>query len=171
MSTERRDERMQQSEETATTHTPRPDLDRSLYRAVRSTLDNNRDIDAFDLTVGVDAGTVELGRSVGSYSERMAAEELARGIPGVTRVENGVTVRPFGADWAIQDANIAATIHDALAAIGNAVDFTGVTYDVFCHVVTLDGTTRGAADRARVRHVVEQLPGVDFVRNRIEVES
>ncbi len=162
---------MQQCEETATTHTLRPDLDESLGRVVRSTLDNNRDIDAFDLTVDVDAGTVELGGSVGSYSERMAAEELARGIPGVARVENSIRVRPFGAHWAIQDEHIAASIHDALAAIGNAVDISGVTYAVFCHVVTLDGTTRDAAGRARVRHVVEQLPGVDFVRNRIEVES
>jgi osmotically-inducible protein OsmY len=136
--------------------------------AVENALRANPDVDAVEIDIAVEAGCVHLAGKVGSYAERTEAEQIASEIPGVTAVDNGIRVRPHGANWAISDDQIAESIGRVLAEI-RSIDVSTVEFDVSCHVATLNGSVRSAADRADVRHAVELLPGVDFVRNLIEV--
>ena len=153
---------------TAMSRTDRHDGERDISAAVQAALHTSPDIDAFDVNVTADAGCVRLTGKVGSYAERSEAEQIANELAGVTSVENHIQVRPYGAMWAISDSRIADSIAGALATIPS-VDASAVDYDVSCHVVTLNGFVHSAAERAAVRHAVEILPGVDFVRNLIEV--
>lgn len=143
----------------------------ALLKEVDAVIRNHPGIDAFGLSINVDGDSVLLAGTVGSYSERIIAQELAQGVPGVGKVVNGIQVRPFGTDWAIRDDQIASAIAKALATLANRADVSGVTYGVFCHVVTLKGSATSASDRALIRHAVETLPGVDFVDNHIALLS
>lgn len=50
------------------------------------------DLDAAAVTVTTDGGTVKLGGKVKAYAERGVAERAAWSAPGVTRVEDNITI-------------------------------------------------------------------------------
>jgi osmotically-inducible protein OsmY len=50
------------------------------------------DLDAAAVTVTTDGGTVKLGGKVKAWAERGVAERAAWSAPGVTRVEDNITI-------------------------------------------------------------------------------
>jgi len=71
---------------------PAADLNRPLVDRVRRALVNDREIPANDIDVSANGGVVSLWGKVASARERQRAEEIARGVEGVQRVENKLTV-------------------------------------------------------------------------------
>jgi osmotically-inducible protein OsmY len=141
--------------------------DQQLRSRLRDAFDTDPALDAFQLAVDVHDGIARLHGVVGSYAEKLEAFSIARRMADVRDVVNDLSVRPYGADWRITDRQIT---DDVRTRIGLALVETGeVDFSVDHHVVTLSGLVPTVEERALVRHLVETVPGVDFVDNDIEV--
>jgi osmotically-inducible protein OsmY len=143
--------------------------DDKLRSAVQSAINASPDIDSLVVTVGCENGTVTLGGEVGSFAERVGAGELVAGIAGVLSVQNNITVRPYGSDWAITDGKIRKAIDNALAVGFPELPQGSIGIDVSYHVVTLTGSVPSVEDRGLIRHIVEGVRGVDFVDNQLGI--
>jgi hyperosmotically inducible periplasmic protein len=71
---------------------PAADPNKVLVERVRQALVSDREIAANDIDVSAKGGVVSLWGKVGSAREIQRAQEVARGIPGVQRVENNLKV-------------------------------------------------------------------------------
>lgn len=70
---------------------------RALRRRVYGAIAKNKDIDAGNISVVAKDGAVKLTGTVGDASQVNRVAEIVRGVPGVTSVTNGLTVKkPFG---------------------------------------------------------------------------
>lgn len=144
-----------------------PRSDASLRKHVRAALDECPDLDPFVVTVQVTEGVVTLSGELNSYAERLRAANLASAVPGVTNVDNRLTVRPYGAEWKMADEDIAKEVARTIAESELPTD--DISFDVNQHVVTLCGQLRSPVERAKLRHAVESVRGVHFVENLVQV--
>jgi len=141
--------------------------DQLLRTRLRDAIDADPDVDAFELAIDVADGIVRLHGTVGSFAEKLEAVTVARGTADVRDVVDDLTVRPYGERWRTTDQQIA---DDVRARLGIALVESGeVDYTVDHHVVTLTGRVPSLEERALIRHVVETVPGVDFVENEVRV--
>lgn len=66
--------------------------DRAVSRAVSSALSADEDIGSFSIAVSTSAGKVRLSGTVDSFEARDRAVALARGVDGVTAIDNQIRV-------------------------------------------------------------------------------
>jgi osmotically-inducible protein OsmY len=66
----------------------------NLKQKIEEALVRSAEMDAQRITVDVDGSKIILGGTVRSWAERQVAERVAWSAPGVTSVENRITVRP-----------------------------------------------------------------------------
>lgn len=146
-------------------------LDAEVELKVVSTLKSARDLDAFAIGVRSSDRVVTLTGTVGTYAERVGAEEITAGCEGVGRVDNSLVVRAYGTDWTVTDDELVERIRATLRVLAPDTDVSDLRFSVKFRVVRLHGRVATVADRACVRHAIESLPGVDFVTNYIEANE
>ena len=122
-----------------------------------------------DISVRSEEGIVTLMGFVDSYARKMAAQEAARRVAGVTDVANEIEVRI--ADNAVRsDSDIARAARNALEWDALLPDERIVSI-VSEGVVTLEGEVDRLSERADAEFVVRRLSGVQRVINKIAVRS
>jgi hyperosmotically inducible periplasmic protein len=68
--------------------------DSAITATVKSRFIENKDVDASSIKVETLKGTVMLSGFAKNATEKNMAQVIARGVNGVTSVENGIAVRP-----------------------------------------------------------------------------
>lgn len=128
-----------------------PPSDETIAARVADTLLWHPDIDSSEITQAADAGWVRLKGSVGSYWQKILAEEVVSSLGGVLGVQNELAVVP---SRDITDQSIADAIVSAMER-NSYVDPEQVNVRVDNAVVTLSGQVpnltayRAAYDTAR----------------------
>lgn len=170
---------------TAQTKTPtaaaaRPS-DSSLTDRIQFRLDTDSTLKKYDVKVKVDDGIAMLSGQVATAAQKAEAARLAQ-VTGVRRVESDITVTP-DADKTLTERSKAglsktgAKIDDAWITtkvkwffIGeDALKDSDINVDTQDKVVTLKGTVRTAAGKARAETLARQTEGVTRVVNDLTV--
>jgi hyperosmotically inducible periplasmic protein len=114
------------------------------------------------------AGVITLRGLVSSAAERSAAEEIAKGIGGVTAVNNALQVVPDDQRKVVEakDEGIAKAIKGRLEKDSTLKD-AGISVRSDNSVVTLMGTAPDRKLKAHASDVVRGVPGVRAVRNEL----
>jgi osmotically-inducible protein OsmY len=73
-------------------------VQRDVRRRIVEALHRNASIDARQITVAISGDKAVLAGSVGTWLQRESAERAAADAPGITHVENRITVEPRAAD-------------------------------------------------------------------------
>ena len=107
------------------------------------------------VTVSIEGGVATLTGTVGSQADSDAAEAAALTIPGVTSVNNQLTV----------ESDPGADLTAAVSGIA------GVTASLNVGVATLEGTVGSSADRDAAEAAAAAVAGVDSVDNQLFVDN
>lgn len=70
--------------------------DKTLQHSVRSALNDNAEYKFDQVNVDIYRGTCQLSGFVDTQAQKDQAEKLAKGVQGVTSVDNNITVRAAG---------------------------------------------------------------------------
>jgi osmotically-inducible protein OsmY len=150
-----------------------PDASRSdieLVHAISGALVESPALDTSAIRVAADAGRVRLTGRVSTHAQRLAAATIVSGVPGVTHVDNQLTIGELDLDAAhATDDDLTDAVARSIAA--STVGVADVRFEVRQRVVTLHGRVGAERDRAALRHAIEQVPGVHFVDNQLELEA
>ncbi len=124
-------------------------------------------IDEADVGVAVHEGIVTLAGSVGSYAERLAAQEAAHRVAGVRDVANEIQVRIPGSHVRT-DEDIARAVRHAL--VWNVlVPAEAIESTVTSGWVTLEGSVTTWRQRIDAESAIRYLPGVKGIVNNIHI--
>jgi osmotically-inducible protein OsmY len=96
--------------------------------------------------------------------QQRAATDSVRFLAGVRGVTNDIFVKPTARPEAVKDAIEKALVRNA------AIDAENVKVDTAGGAVTLSGSVRSWGDRYQAAATAWNAPGVDSVRNDINVE-
>lgn len=112
-------------------------------------------------------GIVTLTGTVGDESRRTLAEETAAGLPGVTRVDNRLTVKAAAGNessdsWIGRKVTLALLFHRNVSAGATSVE-------VKDGVVTLKGAASSTAEKELAAEYAKDIDGVKEVRNEMTV--
>lgn len=124
------------------------------------------------INVDAEGGVVTLRGKVGSPEEKKTAEEVAKGIEGVTRVKNHLEVVPSAEKEAVnrKDDEITKAVKDRLAKDAQLKDSSvGVRSDN--GIVTLTGDAKDLDARARASQLARGVDGVKAVKNELKEKS
>lgn len=67
--------------------------DTAITAKVKAQMAKDKEVSAMDVSVNTDQGVVRLSGVVKSAAEKQRAEQVARGVEGVRRVDNALVVR------------------------------------------------------------------------------
>lgn len=114
------------------------------------------------------AGVITLRGLVSSPAERSAAEEIARGISGVTAVSNALQIVPDDQRKVVQakDEGIEKAVKGRLEG-DTSLKEAGISVRSDNSVVTLMGTAPDRKSKAHASDVVRSVPGVRAIRNEL----
>jgi osmotically-inducible protein OsmY len=165
-----------QSAATATRPTDSALADRIAFR-----LDTSATLKKYDIKVKVDDGIAMLSGQVGTAAQKAEAARLAQ-VTGVRRVESDITVTPEA------DKTLTERTKAGLSKTGTKIDDAWITtkvkwffigedslkdsdinVDTHDKVVTLKGTVRTAAGKARAEALAKDTEGVTHVNNDLTV--
>ena len=141
--------------------------DKVLQQRVQDALDWEPCVDAAHVGVTAQDGVVMLSGFVGSYAEKIAAENAARGVKGVRAIAQEIEVR-LPSDQKQSDDEIARRMLDILLWDVTIPDGT-VTVKVEHGLVTLGGEVRWQFQRARAEDLAYRLGGVLGVTNHVRL--
>lgn len=157
------------------------DVDEALEDRIAFRLETNEVVGKYHIDVDVDAGVVTLSGDVASERQKTQALELAK-VDGVLRIEDDIDVDADAdatlADRAKRGLNRAGeAISDAWITTKvnwffmgeDALDGSDINVDTNNNVVTLKGTVRSEAGRARAKVLAERTEGVKSVRDELTI--
>jgi|GEM_PF-1369997 len=132
--------------------------DRYLMKEVKDALLTQTDSAGIDIKVSAEDGWVRLYGVVDVLSHRTAAEEIARKIPGVRRIENDITVAN---EETYSDTDLHRNVTEKLTKLP---DYRNIGARVHKGVVTLVGHAGSYGDVAEAVRLCEGVPGVKEVK-------
>jgi len=173
------------------TNEPKESSDDWISLKVRSALLFHRNVSATDTHINVHDGVVTLTGTAHSDAEKALAEEYAKDVKGVRRVDNQLQVVTPAEEHAehaddrrdhnlagerrsagdrIDDASITAQIKSSLAVrkSTSALHTNVTTRD---GVVTLTGEARNGAEKDLVTKIAESIDGVRTVHNEMSIQD
>jgi osmotically-inducible protein OsmY len=141
----------------------------------------NRHLNNFAIETEVVDGKAFLKGAVESEVERDLATELAKGVEGITAVQNDLTVTGEAARGAVDssgrgfmqrvsDATTTAAIKSKLLMNENTQGLQ-IDVDTVNDVVTLSGDVRSAEEKALAEQLARNADGVDAVNNNLEIAA
>lgn len=127
---------------------------------------------AYQINVDTNDGVVQLNGFVDSQDGKQAAERIAKGVDGVKRVDNNLTVgekdRTLGE--AVDDTGIATRVKTALAADSNTKAYQ-IKVDVNGGNVELGGFVDSESSKDNAARVARSVDGVKSVQNNLIVQK
>ena len=148
--------------------------DPATTRKVKTALGLSKRLAGFDIGVATSDGVVTLGGQVPSEDIKSLAAEIARDTPGVTTVQNNITVdpaaQPSSESIHVEDLEIRASILEAFA---HSKELGGKNIDVKVEnrSVTLGGTVETPIQRNGAEQIARAVDGVAGVTNNIAVTN
>ncbi|MDE2136729.1 MAG: BON domain-containing protein [Gammaproteobacteria bacterium] len=140
-----------------------------LRQNVLDELDFRPDVDASHIGVSAENGVVTLSGHVGTYAEKIAAEEATKALTGVLAVADDVEVRLAG-DPSTHDDQVAQRALDSIAW-STTIPGGAVKVMVENGWVTLSGEVSWQYQKSSAEDVVRNLYGVSGVTNAITLKS
>jgi len=146
--------------------------DEDIREAIKTRMLLDTRVLSFRPTVSVDDGIVTLTGTVGGYEARLAAEEIARGIAGVTEVRNYLTVSAA--------PGVGATFRTEPGLLGQArrvlqqdrfFDNNKLLLTIDGGVVTLTGEVDSQFELDRAAALVRDIPGITGVINNLKIRE
>jgi osmotically-inducible protein OsmY len=170
--------------------------DDTVARDVESRLNTDPQLSSAQIKVKVEDGTVKLDGKVNSEQEAEKALTLARGVPGVQRVQSSLTIdqkitnsdinnrveqgektaqneleqRTDAAGNVIDDASITAKVKLALAK-DPQVSALHIDVDTNAQVVTLTGDVKSDNEAAKAIQIAQAIEGVKKVTSVLTVKK
>lgn len=150
-----------------------PPESRDVTDSVRSLLDRAGFKDV-SVSQDRDKGVVTIGGQVGSDTDKVQAESLAKSAAGPQVVADQIAVVPPGDSGAVKQVN--ADLDDGIAKnLAAALIQNHLDKDVKSHVkngvVTLTGEVRSQGTRSRAQSVAASVPNVQQVVNELQVRD
>jgi hyperosmotically inducible protein len=148
--------------------------DAATTRKVKTALGLSKRLAGFDIGVNTSDGVVTLGGQVPSEDIKSLAGEIARDTPGVTSVQNNITIdpaaQPSSESVHVEDLEIRASILEAFA---RSKELGGKNIDVQVEnrSVTLGGTVETPIQRNGAEQIARAVDGVSGVTNNIAVTN
>jgi hyperosmotically inducible periplasmic protein len=155
--------------------------DATLKERIAYRLETDPALKPYDVKVKVDMGIAMLSGTVATSVQKAEAAHVAK-IDGVNRVESDIVVNPD------VDKTLAEHVKSGLSKTGETITdgwittkvkwfFVGedllkgsdIKVDTSKHVVTLKGTVKSAAGRARAMELARQTEGVEHVVDALTV--
>lgn len=143
--------------------------DYDIQKSVQDELKWDTRVDETHIRTAVEHGVVTLCGTVGSYAEKLAAEEATQCVSGVREVENLLEVKVPNSQFRI-DFHIARAVEQALEWHA-LVPPKQIRASVAHGWVTLEGTVSHRHERRAAEEAVRNLRSVRGVVNRIRVRA
>ena len=145
-----------------------PDLvDNQLKEQLQNALDSDLNLLSYGLGADVVEREAQISGVVDTLAEKKRAEELARRIPGITRVNAAIAV---SADGPITDKDVEFEVSEELEAHPD-VNTKNIGAKVERGVVTLVGNTSDPAEVKAAREAASKARGVTEVHSQVKVRS
>jgi osmotically-inducible protein OsmY len=143
------------------------DTDRSLHQRVLDALEAEPRVEAGKIGVAVEGGVVTLSGTLGSFTEKWAAEAAVKSVKGVRGIANELRVELAGMHVR-DDADIAKTVVEVLRWSSGLPQ--GIQPEVHGGYVTLHGQVDWPYQREDAIDIVRRLSGVRGVYDDMTVK-
>ncbi|MCB4457873.1 BON domain-containing protein [Leisingera sp. McT4-56] len=141
--------------------------DIDLKQDILDELDYDPSIDAADIGIAVEDGTVTLTGHVPTYSQKLAAENIVKRVKGVRAIAQEIEVRPFGAHRTADD-EVAKRAANSLRW-DSSIPRDAIKVKVENGLVTLTGNVRWYYEKQAAERAVQGLAGVKAVSNQVQI--
>jgi len=142
--------------------------DTELRQDVIDELEFEPSIDAADIGVAVEDGTVTLTGHVPTYSQKRTAENIVKRVKGVRAIAQEIEVRPIGSHFTADD-EIAKRAANSLRW-NSSIPKDAVQVKVENGLVSLSGKVKWYFEKQAAEKAVRDLTGVKGVSNLITIE-
>jgi hyperosmotically inducible protein len=147
--------------------------DAALTAGVKAALVNDETTKARQIQVETSNGVVQLSGFVDSEMDLEAALKVARSVPGVRAVNNGLDLRASDrtAGQVSRDGVIAAKVKAEIAKDEGLVAASDINVEVDAGIVQLSGFLPSLEQKNRARDAASRIRGVRDIRNNITLEE